>query len=243
VDGNLDKESWQRATRTRRFAQAGSGRVTLFNTEAAMVWDEANLYIAFWLEEPDVTCTGKDRSDIVWLENTVEISIAGSGAYYSLSINPMKKISEMFFVWKDSYERGGRYDTPEFDLALQRPMVFGGDAEPRHERGMRWGFLDWRFPGLRTGVQVAGTLNQRADVDEGWTVELALPWEGLQRLADGPLPARTGDTWGVALARNQLIDQRATCTIATWTWQPTDEFDRAPYPMHRPESFPQIILT
>ncbi len=242
VDGNLGKEAWQSAERTRRFVQAASGGVTLFNTEAALLWDDDNLYIAFWLEEPDVWCTGEDRSGLVWQENTVELSVAGTGAYYNLSVNPMKRTSELFFIWKDSYSRGGRYDVPEFDLAVQRPMVFGGDAEPHDQRGMRWGFLDWRFPGLQTGVRVAGTLNRRTDVDDGWTVELALAWEGLQRLADGPLPAREGDTWRVALARNQVLDQRATRHPATWTWQPTDQSDHAPHPMHRPDRFSQIVL-
>lgn len=242
VDGNLDKETWQSANHTPRFSQADSGTVTLFDTRAALLWDDANLYIAFWLEEPDVSCTREDRTGLVWQENTVEVSIAGSGAYYNLSVNAMKGTSELFFVWKDSYERGGRYDVPEFDLAVQRPMVFGGDAEPHDERGMRWGFLDWRFPGLQTGVLVAGTLNQRTDVDDGWTVELALPWEGLQRLADDPLPPRIGDTWRVALARNQVIDQRRTRSTAVWAWQPTEETEHAPYPMHRPDSFPQIAL-
>ena len=40
--------------------------------------------------------------------------------------------SELFFIWRDSYERGGRYDVQEFDLAVQRPMVFGGTGDVHH---------------------------------------------------------------------------------------------------------------
>ena len=243
IDGDLDKEAWRSTPRTQRFPQAGSGAATLFNTQAAMLWDDANLFVAFWIEEPDVWCTEEIRNGITWLENTVEVSIAGSGAYYNLSVAAMERTSELFFIWKDSYQPGGRYDVPEFDLAVQRPMVFGGDAEPRDERGMRWGFLDWRLPGLQVGVRVAGTLTQRGDIDDGWTVELALPWEGLRRLADDALPAIPGDTWRVALARNQVIDQRGSRSSATWVWQPGDEFDEARYPTHTPDRFPLIELT
>lgn len=242
VDGNLDEQVWRSAARTTRFSQSGSGAVTPFNSRAAMLWDDAHLFIAFWVEEPDVWCTGEIRNGIAWLENTVEVSVAGSGAYYNLSVTPTGQTSELFFVWKDSYLRGGRYDVPEFDLAVRRPMVFGGDAEPRDERGMRWGFLDWRLPGLQTGVKVAGTLNQRGDIDDGWTVELALPWEGLQRVTDDPLTASCGDTWSVSLARNQVIDQRGSRSLVTWTWQPGDEIDDSSYPTHKPDRFPLIEL-
>jgi hypothetical protein len=241
VNGDLDKQVWRQAERTQRFAQM-SGEVSLFNTEAAMLWDDDNVYIAFWLEEPDVRCTGQDRDGILWQENTVEVSIAGAGAYYNLSVNPRNKTSELFFIWKDAYTRGSRYDVAEFDLAIQRPMVFGGDAQPHDERGMRWGFLDWRFPGLHTAVQIDGTLNERTKVDRGWTVELALPWEGLQRLADGATPARSGDTWRLALARNEVIDQCGTRNTATWNWQPTGAPGGVPYVMHKPDRFPRVTF-
>ena len=238
VDGDLDKDAWARVPRTPRFGQMGSGRVTPLATEAALLWDDSSLYVAFWLEERDVWSTGEARSALEWQENTVEVAIAGPGAYYNLCLNAAGQMSELFFIWKDSYERGGRYDVPEFDLAVQRPMVFGGDAEPHDERGLRWGFLDWRFPGLQAAVRVDGTLNERGDVDIGWTAELMLPWEGMRRLADGPLPPHDGDTWRIALARNEVVDQRATRHTATWTWMPMGE-----HGMHGPERYPQVRFT
>ena len=152
IDGDLDKEAWQSTPRTQRFPQAGSGAATLFNTQAAMLWDDANLFVAFWIEEPDVWCTEEIRNGITWLENTVEVSIAGSGAYYNLSVAAMERTSELFFIWKDSYQPGGRYDVPECDLAVQRPMVFGTDEVARRGPGLAqpapaWDtsrFLQWR---------------------------------------------------------------------------------------------------
>ena len=44
-------------------------------------------------------------------------------------------------------------------------MVFGGDGGPYHERGMRWGFFDWNFPGIEVAITVDGTLDERRDID------------------------------------------------------------------------------
>ena len=102
----------------------------------------------------------------------------------------------MFYIWKDAYARGGRYDVADFDLADQKPAVLGGDEGPHHWRGMRWAFFDWTLPGLGTAVQI----------DRGWRVEMALPWAGLAHLADGPLPPQDGDVWRIGLLRHQLVD-------------------------------------
>lgn len=235
VDGALGKPAWAQALRTPRFVQAESARPALLETWAAMLWDDAALYVAFQLAERDVWSTGQERTALLWDENAVGISIAGSGAYYDLCVNPASRTSELFFVWKDAYRRGGRYDVPEFDLAVHRPMVFGGDAGPAHPRGMRWGFLDWHFPGLRTAVRVDGTLDQRDDVDRGWSVEIALPWEGMARLADGPLPPRDGEVWPISLVRLQMIDHRAQRYPVVWQ----------PYPLGctglpMPDQFPGV---
>ena len=219
IDGRLDEAAWRCAPRSPRFVQMKTGRVTLFDTRAAMLWDDECLYIGFWLEERDVWCTGERRTSLIWRENGVDLFVAGEGAYYDLSVAPDGRTAEIFFVWKDAYQRGGRYDLPEFDLAVQRPMVFGGDAGFPHPRGMRWGFLDWRFPGLEVGVQVQGSLDLRSDVDEGWSVEIALPWKGMIHLADGrSLPPREGDVWRIGLARREVVDQRGVRATAVWTW-------------------------
>ena len=69
-------------------------------------------------------------------------------------------------------------------------------------RGLRWAFTDWDFPGLRTAVQVQGTLNDNSDIDKGWTVEIAFPWAGMTQLAGGRnLPPEDGDIWRIFLGR------------------------------------------
>ena len=216
IDGDLDKAVWERAPRTERFGALSSGNPGFFDTRAAMLWDERALYVAFWLEERDVYSTGNERTGLTWLDNTAELYIAGPDAYYTLAITPDERRSEMFFIWKDAYRRGGCYDSEEFNLARQKPMVFGGDSAPHHPRGMRWGFFDWAFPGLEIAVRVDGTLNERSDIDRGWRVEIALPWRGIERLCAGPLPP-SSTALSIALARCQMVEHRASSFAAIWT--------------------------
>ena len=43
VDGDLNKSVWAQAERTPRFGEMGNGRVTLFDTRAAMLWDDVEM--------------------------------------------------------------------------------------------------------------------------------------------------------------------------------------------------------
>ena len=85
-------------------------------------------------------------------------------------------------------------------------------------------------------MQVEGTLNKRDDIDRGWSVELAFPWEGFKRLADAQsLPPANGDVWRIGLMRRQIIDQRASRRQVLWTWQPLIESN-----LHVPETHLEV---
>ena len=57
------------------------------------------------------------------------------------------------------------------------------------------------MPGLQTAVQVDGTLNDNSDIDQGWSLEIAIPWSSLGLLAGGStIPPRNGDVWSIFLA-------------------------------------------
>ena len=208
VDGHLREEAWSRAPRSPRFGDH-SGRRALFDTRAAMLWDDQNLYVGFWLEDRDVCGAQGEDPLSVRQDNNAGVLLVGRGAYYELAVNPLGATSEMFHIWKEAYQRGGRYDVPEFDLAVHRPEVLGGGSNSDY-RAMRWAFSHWRFPGLQVGVQVEGSLNKRDDIDQGWSVELAFPWEGLKRLADAqslpPGRRRCLASWAGAAS-----DRRSAC--------------------------------
>lgn len=52
---------------------------------------------------------------------------------------------------------------------------------------------------VEIGVKLNGTLNDRSDVDEQWTLELAIPWENFERLSLEPPTA--GTVWKANLNR------------------------------------------
>src|SRR6185437_4001365 len=107
------------------------------------------------------------------------------------------------------------------DPAAQRTMVLDGVGGHVHERGERWGFLDWDYPGLRSAVHVDGVVNSRTRTDRGWTAELALPWKGLVDLADGrALPPKDGDVWRIDCSRFECIGRNGEFLNpgVGWTW-------------------------
>lgn len=246
IDGLLGEEAWRRAAKSPRFVDMASGAPGFYDTRAAALWDDQNLYVAFWVEEPFVRATLAERDGIVFAENDVEVFIDGGDCYYEFEINALGTIYEVLFIWRDAFTRGSRFDVPEFDLLSRQAFSFGGDYDRRaesfwrgtHPRGVRWAFLDWDLPGLRWAVYVDGTLNDDSDVDRGWTVELAFPWAGMKWLAGGrPLPPRDGDTWRMFFGRFQrlLAGGAEIQPHPAWAWNAHGVYDT-----HKPECFTYV---
>jgi len=210
IDGRLDKPAWREAQRSPRFVDLVSGVPGFLDTRMAALWDDKYLYVAFWVSEPNVQARLTARDSLVWTENDVEIFVGGENCYYEFEINARGTVYEVFYIWQDALKKGSRFDLPEFDPLARRVDVLGGFQDGmrygKHPRGARWAFMDWDMPGLRTGVQVRGTLNDASDIDEGWTAEIAFPWSGLKVLAgDRPVPPRDGDVWRLDFSRFELI--------------------------------------
>lgn len=219
VDGNLKEPSWAQAVRSSRFSDHTGARA-LFDTQASLVWDDRYLYVGFWLEDRDIQANQRTTSHKVRLDSHVGVIFTGPGVYYDLVVNPLGVTSEIFYVWKDTYRQDERFDVEEFDLKIHHPEVMGGGSRTEYN-AMRWAFLDWCFPGLQVGVRIEGDPNQRSCIDQGWSVELAFPWEGFKWLSSGEtLAPSPGDIRDFGLIRRQTIDQRGQQWQATWTWQP-----------------------
>jgi hypothetical protein len=246
VDGIPDEASWQAAPKSPRFVDMVTGTPGPFDTRSAAVWDDENLYVAFWVEEPFVEAHLTERDAIIFTENDVEVFIDGGDCYYEFELNARNTVYEVFFIWQDAYTQGGRFDLPEFDVRTGKAYSFGGDYDRKpesfwrgtHPRGCRWAYPSWDFPGLRSAVHVDGTLNDASDVDRGWTVEVAFPWAGMAHLANGrPLPPREGDTWRMFFGRFQklVLSGQEVQPHPAWVWSHHGIYDT-----HMPERFPVI---
>jgi hypothetical protein len=74
---------------------------------------------------------------------------------------------------------------------------------PARRQGMD---LSWDS-GVKSAVQVSGTLNDPSDKDQGWTVEMQIP---IARLAEVPhVPPRPGDRWRFNLYRLEHLNRKA----------------------------------
>jgi hypothetical protein len=214
IDGDLKKDAWKNAEWSKRFVDMVTNDPGMYNTQTAILWNDEHLYIAFYAEEPFVGALQKKRDSIVFLENDLEVFIDGGDCYYELEVNAANTVYEVFFIWKDAYTKGSKFDIPVFDVHKKQAYTFGGDYDRSgatfwkgtHPRGIRWAFTDFDMAGLKTGVKVDGTLNSNSDVDKGWSLEIAIPWNSLQLLANGrSLPPADGDIWNMFLGRFQKL--------------------------------------
>jgi hypothetical protein len=211
VDGRLDDAAWQAAPWTDAFVDIeGDVRPRpRFRTRAKMLWDDTYFYVAAWLDEPHVWGTLTRHDSVIFRDNDFEVFIDPDGDHH------------------EYYEIEINALNTEWDLLLKKPYRDGGPA------------LDqWEIPGLRTAVHVEGTLNNPADRDSAWSVELAIPWKVLAEFAHRPAPPRDGDQWRVNFSRvewrHEVVDGRYRKVPGSrednWVWSPQGVVD-----MHRPE--------
>ena len=172
VDGALDDAAWGQATPV---VLRGSfdGRPTALRTEARLLYDDANLYVSFTIEDPDIWGTLRKRDDPIYEQEVVEIFLdanADGRTYNELQVSPHNVIFDAYF--------------------------------PAQRQGMD---TSWDS-GMKTAVKVRGTLDNPADRDEGWTVELQIPFA---RLAEVPnVPPKPGDRWRFNLYRLEHLERR-----------------------------------
>jgi hypothetical protein len=211
VDGRISEPSWNRAAWTSDFVDIEGDRKPRprFRTRVKMLWDDAYFYVAAEMEEPHVWATLTEHDAVIFHDNDFEVFI-----------DPNGDTLEYYEFEINALNTG-------WDLFLPKPYRFGGKA--RNE---------WEIPGLRTAVDVDGTLNNPADRDRGWSVEIAFPWKALGEFAHRPAPPQEGDEWRVNFSRVEWrVDVRdgkyqkvAGRKEDNWVWSPQGVVN-----MHVPE--------
>jgi len=200
VDGRLDEPSWKKAPWTEDFVDI-EGELKprpRFRTRAKMLWDDEYFYVAAELEEPDVWATLTRRDTIIFLDNDFEVFIDPDGDTHRY------------------YELEVNAFGTEWDLFLVRPYRDGGPP-----------IFSWDICGLKTGIDVQGTINRPGGRDRGWTVEIAFPWEVLKECAPGRKPPQPGDQWRVNFSRVEwrveVVDDKYRKVVDPETGRPLPE--------------------
>ncbi len=224
IDGKLNDSVWKSAEWTNAFTdiEGPLKPAPTHNTICAMLWDDQFFYIAARLVEPHVNASLTERDAVIYHDNDFEVFIDPDGDNH---LYYELEINALNTVW---------------DLLLVRPYRDGAPAVNA-----------WDIQGLQTAVSVDGTLNDPSDTDDGWNVEIAIPWNVLAQCAGRPSPPESGHIWRVNFSRVQwqfdANDGRYEKRIDpitgqiypenNWVWSP-----QGLIAMHYPENWGEVLF-
>ena len=230
LDGRADEKSWSLAPLAKMVDRAYPNGETLphSSTTVQALWNEQGLLVLFQCKDEDILATFTEQdSDTLYKDDTVE-----------LFIDP---------------DMDG---TPYIQLAInalntQMDVLY---LDPPFTDG-RPAFDNWDS-GTESAVVVSGSLKDRADRDEAWTVEFLFPWSSMSPealdvlLSDGygdaeeedfsesvqadeidvlggrSIPPTVGDQWKANLIRFDHEDLEKDSGVLS-TWSPFPDGDGA----------------
>ena len=136
-----------------------------------MLWDDSCLYIAAKISDPQAWATLKQHDAIIFNDNDFEVFI-----------DPYNTTHRYFEVECNAFNT-------IFDLFLNKPYRNGGSA-----------MINWDIENLRSAVKIQGTLNNPNDIDEGWTVEMVIPFKSITIGNEVNIP-KEGSLWRLNFSR------------------------------------------
>lgn len=215
IDGNLNEPSWEQAPWTDYFQDIEGDKKPSprFKTRAKMLWDDKYLYVAAEMEEPHIWAKLTERDCVIYHDNDFEVFIDPDGDTHGYYEFEMNAFNT---VW---------------DLLLVRPY--------RDHTAV----LDhFNFNGLKTAVNIHGSLNNADDIDKKWTVEIAFPLDAFEFNSGNPI--KDGAQWRINFSRvewqtvvtngkyEKKINPKTKKSFPedNWVWSPQGEIA-----MHIPE--------
>lgn len=225
LDGDITKDVWQQAQWTDLFVDIEGRELKkpYYETRAKMLWSDAFLYFAFELKEEHIWATLTKRDTVIFYDNDIEIFIDGNGDTHNYIELELNALNTRWDLFLPKPYRQGGPPLNEFDLA-----------------------------NLKTAVKINGTLNNPKDIDESWTVEVAIPWSNLITTYSQPRLPRHGEHMRINFSRVQweteIIDNTyrkkknpetgKNLHEKNWVWSPTGAIN-----MHQPELWGIVYFT
>lgn len=224
IDGRIDEPAWLSTPWTADFTdiEGPLKPIPTYRTRARMLWDDQYFYFAAEIEEPHLWATLTERDAVMYQNDDFEIFIDpdGDGQYY--------------------YEFEMNAHNAIWDLFLLRPY--------RVKDGLPKYLNNWDMKGIKTAVQLRGTLNDPSDRDTSWSVEVAIPWTALMEMAPNRLMPKAGEQWRVNFSRvdwhfdirdadyHKKTDPKTGEVVKwpeeNWVWSPSGRVD-----MHQVETW------
>lgn len=192
IDGKAEEPAWQQAELIEQFALPWLGenaRPAKTTTKARLLWDRDNLYFFADLEDHDLFADLLNHDDRTWLND----------------------VFELFFRPDENkpayYEFQVNAAGTMLDIYFERKGVSFDQAKADGE-------FHWEAKVVRRG-----TLDNRSDRDEGWSVEGRFPWSDFARTGGRPAD---GDTWRVNLCRyDYTLNEKPETSTASPLSQPS----------------------
>jgi len=202
IDGQID-EVWDQAVYSEHYIDIEGKTTPLYPTQMKMLWNKEFLYILAKIEEPHVWGNLKQRDTVIFYNNDFEVFIDPDGDTHQYM---ELEINALNTAW---------------DLFLERPYRNKVKVDNT-----------WNIEGLKSAVSYQGTLNDPSDIDLGWTLEIALPWNALERgNPSGTIPVNqfwrmnfSRVNWQFDLVNNKYMrkkdDEGKYVPEFNWVWSP-----------------------
>ena len=102
IDGKLDEDAWQSAPDTGNFLLYHGKEESPVHTSARMLWDDEYLYICFVCEDADLYATMKERDELLWSQDVVEVFIMeqslDQGHFVEYEVSPIGTVFDMYLI-------------------------------------------------------------------------------------------------------------------------------------------------
>ncbi|MEM9142821.1 MAG: carbohydrate-binding family 9-like protein [Bacteroidota bacterium] len=171
IDGKDSDSAWANAPWSMDYIDIEGEVTPKYRTRMKMLWDDTYFYFFTQMEEPHVWGTLKQRDTVIFYNNDFEIFIDPDGDTHNYYEFEMNALNT---VW---------------DLFLTKPYRNGGKV-----------IDSWDIQGLKTAVDIDGTLNDSRDTDTGWSVEIAIPWSVIMEASNGGQVPK-GRFWRINFSR------------------------------------------
>lgn len=218
IDGKADEADWLAAFWTDDFIDIQGDHMPKprFRTRVKMLWDDDYCYFFCQMDEPHVWGDITDRDAVIFYNNDFEIFMKPYS--YAPQYGELE-VNCLNTVWDlllmDAYREGG-------------PVVY-----------------NWDIKGLQSAVHIDGTVNDPSDTDQGWSVEIAIPWSAMRELKFNRKPEETPAPWRINFSRvqwqHEIVDGKyqkkkndkgKLISEDNWVWSPQGAIN-----MHQPETW------